>query len=277
MGELLLCSHAIAKNPFYLDQLSLSIYSMEELCYCMEKNPDLLDEEFVSIELCRWIGKELEKKELAVKLEESRKKENFLPEAVDLILAETHYCSREAETEIKKTLRERQKMSFLECQKRKADRLLENRKYRSAILEYRRLLQREEECGNHPVICGNIWHNLGTAFSRLYLFQEAAECFEKAYVNNQNHESMVSCMKAYWYGEDMAGLERIAASYGILEEEKKLLCEECDRAKNTQEVSSFETQLDEWLDQGDECFGEESGLMQLIEKWKTDYQKNCRV
>ena len=31
------------------------------------------------------------------------------------------------------------------------------------------------------VLRGNLWHNLGTAYARLFLFEEAGRCFEKAY------------------------------------------------------------------------------------------------
>ena len=33
MGELILCSHPIAAMPYYIDNISLNVYSLEELCY----------------------------------------------------------------------------------------------------------------------------------------------------------------------------------------------------------------------------------------------------
>ena len=40
-------------------------------------------------------------------------------------------------------------------------------------------------------LIGNIWHNLGTAYARLFLFQEAMNCYEKAYALNGNPESKI--------------------------------------------------------------------------------------
>ena len=37
---------------------------------------------------------------------------------------------------------------------------------------------------------GNIWHNLGTAYAGLFLFEDAAFCYQKAYEKNQNPVSM---------------------------------------------------------------------------------------
>ena len=51
--------------------------------------------------------------------------------------------------------------------------ILENRKYISSIAEYRKLLQ---SCENEmPQMVGAVWHNLGTAYARLFLFEQAAD------------------------------------------------------------------------------------------------------
>ena len=44
MGELLLCRFKTAETPYYLENYSVNIYSLEELCYCMEQNPYLIEE-----------------------------------------------------------------------------------------------------------------------------------------------------------------------------------------------------------------------------------------
>ena len=33
MGELILCSHMLAAVPYYIDEASLNVYSLEELSY----------------------------------------------------------------------------------------------------------------------------------------------------------------------------------------------------------------------------------------------------
>ena len=45
-------------------------------------------------------------------------------------------------------------------------------------------------------LIGNIWHNLGTAYARLFLFQEAMHCYDKAYCLNQNPASQEAIQMA---------------------------------------------------------------------------------
>ena len=57
MGELILCSHPIAAMPYYIDNISLNVYSLEELCYYIENHLYLIEADFMSEELCLWIQK----------------------------------------------------------------------------------------------------------------------------------------------------------------------------------------------------------------------------
>ena len=61
MGELILCSHPIAAMPYYIDNISLNVYSLEELCYYIENHLYLIEADFMSEELCLWIGQELDR------------------------------------------------------------------------------------------------------------------------------------------------------------------------------------------------------------------------
>ena len=54
MGELILCSHPIAAMPYYIDNISLNVYSLEELCYYIENHLYLIEADFMSEELCLW-------------------------------------------------------------------------------------------------------------------------------------------------------------------------------------------------------------------------------
>ena len=44
MGELLLCSEPIAAMPFYIENASLNVYSIEELCYYIKTNTYMLEQ-----------------------------------------------------------------------------------------------------------------------------------------------------------------------------------------------------------------------------------------
>ncbi|MDE6980006.1 MAG: hypothetical protein K2P60_01145, partial [Lachnospiraceae bacterium] len=59
MGELLLCSRELASIPYYIDAVSLNVYSLEEICYYLKHNKELVEPEFMDGELCEWIRQEL--------------------------------------------------------------------------------------------------------------------------------------------------------------------------------------------------------------------------
>ena len=65
MGELILCRQPIAAMPFYFDNVSLNVYSLEEICYYIKNNLYLIDSGFMSEDLCVWIEHELKEKEIA--------------------------------------------------------------------------------------------------------------------------------------------------------------------------------------------------------------------
>lgn len=94
MGELLLCDRPIAAMPFYLEGLSVNVYSLEELNYYILNNTFLLDSDFMSNELCEWIRDELKQPKLAEKLERIILYHGRLAEFVLEILDHTGYCTK---------------------------------------------------------------------------------------------------------------------------------------------------------------------------------------
>lgn len=280
MGALLLCNRPIAAMPYYIEELSLNIYSLEELCYVIEHHPFLIDEGFLDDELILWIEREVGEGALAESLRQSLRKEQSITKLVEAILNATGYLSYDAGTRIISQIREMQHKSVFERRKMRADRYVENKKYINALLEYRRILQMEEECKKNPVVCGNIWHNQGTVFARLFLFREARECFEKAYQYHMNMESIYEAMAACRYlGEDEE-LAKLAMKYGIDEQEAAGLGERWTGVSRSAAIAQVEDEIDTVFAGESDSFGEKSleenkALMQMLHEWKVEYQKNC--
>ena len=68
MGELILCNNNLAAMPFFLENVSVNIYSLEELIYCMKKYIYLIGTDIQKAEFVSWVKQELGKDELAEKL-----------------------------------------------------------------------------------------------------------------------------------------------------------------------------------------------------------------
>ena len=277
MGELILCNQEIAAMPYYLEPVSCNIYSLEELSYCIETQLYLIDTELMNEELCEWIEEELGEKELAKRLVQVIREDGSLAEFVEILLRESCYCEEALITHILSVLREMQNKSAFECGKIRADRLMENKKYMHAILEYRRLLQMDADCKKEPVLTGNIWHNMGCAFAKLFLFQESAECFLKAYEKNQDHESLVACLASYRCGEEPQQLDLVAEKYGISVEEKEEICNEWTKISRNEKIVAFEQELDEIFSEDWNAPSENKRLNELIVTWKKEYNKNGRM
>lgn len=186
MGELLLCGQEIASIPYYIESISLNVYSLEELCYFLQHNIDLVEPSFMEEELINWIQTELKMDTLSAKLRKLVAEKRGLTDFVTAIVTACNYCTKEEITILQESLEAFANKSETECRKIRADRFLEKKRYGLSIMEYQKLLDSPEVTG---LLEGNIYHNLGTAYAGLFLFQEAAECYGKAYIRNQNAAS----------------------------------------------------------------------------------------
>lgn len=196
MGELLLCHETIAALPYYIEETGINIYSMEELSYYISGNVYLLDHSFMCESLCTWVEKQMHRVELAQKLRENIRTEGKLSDFVFAILQDTAYCTMKEMQEIVFAVRQMEQKSDFERDKIRADQLMEKEKYLAAIYRYKHLLDEADMKETSEVLRGNLWHNLGTAYARLFLFEEAGRCFEKAYALNKQKESLRECLSA---------------------------------------------------------------------------------
>ncbi len=82
-----------AKNPYYIEQLDLNIWSEQELSYVIYQYSLLLPESFINNELIRWIDKELDRGDLAAELKKSLDKQDSLEGMLLAILQHSSYYS----------------------------------------------------------------------------------------------------------------------------------------------------------------------------------------
>ena len=68
MSGYILCQTKKAQRPYFIENISMNIYSIEELCYYLYHNLYLADHTVFNEELCNWLRDELELVHLAAKL-----------------------------------------------------------------------------------------------------------------------------------------------------------------------------------------------------------------
>ena len=279
MSELLICNEPIAALPYYIEGISWNVYSMEELCYYLETNTYLLEKEFMSEELCIWIEKEIKNLKLAERLRNLISMKGRLSEFVQIILEDCGYCTGESIKEIIRIVHEMEGKSDFECSKIRADRLMENDKYLSSIYEYKSLLDSKEAEVQNKELLGCIWHNLATAYARLFLFGEAGHCYEKAYHLNRNTESLYECLLAYHCAQNEEGFQTIVEKYQIQENVLQGIQRELSRAVKGKSIENFEKKIASLSTMRENGQKQEyqKALSTIIFEWKEEYRRICRI
>ena len=279
MGELLICNEPIAAMPYYIEGISWNVYSLEELCYYIENNTYLLEKDFMTEELCTWIGQEVHNLTLAERLRDIMRMDGRLSEFVLALLIECGYCPRDTIKSVVTLIREMEEKSDFECNKVRADRLMEKEKYLSSIYEYKSLLESNEAGEQKKELIGNIWHNLGTAYARLFLFGEAAHCYEKAYKYNSNEESLKECILAQHCLHEEEGLQHALEKYQIQEHLLEEIRKEIDFVNDNEMIKTFENRLQmiSALNVPSHRAEYHKAIAEIIFNWKEEYRRICRV
>ena len=132
MSGYILCQGKRARFPYYIENISTNIYTLEELCYYLNHNIYLLDETILNEGLCRWILEELGLRKLYDKL--YRMLDEKVPAGTFIlpIFKEIHYLTMEEFRELNVRVQKLEQEPPLLRQKIKGDYLMENGKYVNA-------------------------------------------------------------------------------------------------------------------------------------------------
>ena len=185
-----MCLGALSTTPYFLSGLGVNIYSMDELCYYLCANAYILDNDLIDVRLCDYMRDNLEMPELSNKLRKMIKEGKTLGEMVTSILIDTHYCNEEEIAKIKQILVDNASLSFAAKRKVRGDNLLCANKYPRAIEEYQyvlSVLKKDEE----PELYSSILHNVGCAYSMMFLLDKAGEYFKQAYDTDGSRDSLI--------------------------------------------------------------------------------------
>lgn len=188
MSDLWICSEIRARKPFVPAVDKIKLYTIEELCFYLYQNVEHLDEEVMNDVLYQWLETELMQPKLASILRQEQAKGQDASWCVWVLLNEVGMYTSEEMEEIRQYCFVIKNLDGFERCKLKADRLFRNGKYTRSILEYRALLELMPE-DEYEQLKGNVWHNLGVAYTRLFMFTEATRCFKIAYEKNGNEKS----------------------------------------------------------------------------------------
>lgn len=261
MGSFILCHPKKANQPYYLEDVRLNIYTIEELCFYLCNNLYLLSHNVMSKELCSWIDAELGMNTLADDLR-STIPSMSLSRFVLAILQYVGFCDDEELDEIQHTLMSLREQTEEEQRKRKADNLLKNGKYEHAIQEYRQILRTtvNEKLGKE--FYGKVHHNMGTALAKQFLFKEAAEEFLTAYQMANKKEMLKEYLCACY-------MDMNEESFRELIDENRQFAMAAEQM--LEEYSDQERQYHFYQEQRSHTYG---NTRKRIEEMKEEYRKS---
>lgn len=244
MSNVILCEKTISEMPFFLESVSKHIYSMEELYYFVYSNPYLAAWDLMNEEFCNWMQKNDFGNEMACELRKIVIERQSQAKFLSYLIRNTNYYSEMEREELWNIFEELENKTMLECVKMKADYLMRHRKFISAMKEYKRILASEEIKILSPDLVGNIWNNLGTAYAKMFFYEEAMWCFKKAYAYNNNPKSLRAMECAKKQAADMnQKLLEINEFYQNQKSENHVLdLSDCNKVLHTK----FDTQLLQW-------------------------------
>lgn len=274
MGELILCKQSIAANPYFIEDGALNIYSLEELSYYIAHNVYLLNTEFASKELCHWIGGELGARDLEKQLLDTISQQAPLHIFIGQILTYNGYLTSVEIRDVLQAIASFENKSPTECQKMRADRLMEKEKIVDAIYEYEKMLDDPAVTHGATVFEGDVWHNLGVAYGRLFFFGEASLCFEEAYKRNHKVQSLRSMLAALRCNKDETHFKELVDTYFIPQDMVDEICEEVTMLSAKEQIHVFDEKIQQALQKDED---RENVIGPILDQWKVDYNHLCRI
>lgn len=184
-----LCLLPQAKKPYYIENIRMNIYSLEELCFYLYNNACLIDESLLNERLLDWLRDELGLTRLYRQLYDQLEKKDGTGFLVLPIFREAGYLSTSAMREYQEQLHKLEVQSTDMKQKLRGDYLVRERMYGRAVSEYREILKRKNPGKLGVQFYAAIWNNLGVAYAGMLDFGQAADCFLEAYHLTQTKET----------------------------------------------------------------------------------------
>lgn len=181
MGSLVLCHERHATHPYEITRIHCKIFTIEELCYYLCNNLYLIDYTIMNEQLCVWLDEELGMRKLAGQLRDVIRLHGSIEKFVLTILKDSRIYRDTEMIRIQNVLERLRNQKDIERQKYKGDNLLESGEIEEAILVYQAILNQEKDESVDAKFYGRIYAGLGAAYGRLFLYQESARMFDRAY------------------------------------------------------------------------------------------------
>ena len=188
MSRIILGTGTYASKPYYVEKFYVNLYSIEELCYLLVDKAELLDQDMMRRDLVQWLDEQCGLNELAHTLYSLLNQNGSLVAFVGTILEYINLYPEEVTARTEQVVKSNEGLNPYERKKAKADYMLQNRKYFMALRQYYSLLEQIPE--TDKMLRAKVLHNMGVTCAEMFMFEQAADWFMQAYVQDRNEESL---------------------------------------------------------------------------------------
>lgn len=188
MSRIILGTGERAAEPYCMERFYVNLYSVEELCYLLVEKAELLDRDIMRRDLAEWLDKACGLEQLAHALYSVMNQNGSTVAFVGTILEYVNLYPAETIAETERTIRENEGLNPFERGKAKADYMLANGKYQTALSQYGRLLKRLPD--GETSLRARLLHNMGVVCAKLFMFARAAAYFMEAYETEASEEEL---------------------------------------------------------------------------------------
>ena len=178
---LILCENITAKNPYYIEELDINIYSIEELGYILYEHPLLVIEDFISTALFDFIKTELKKEALALSVEKMYAEKVSDENIIIYILEAMDFYKNSEIAKYKNLLAGYRKLKRFEFLKAKADYMFTIKRYGKAVRFYSIIGKLPHDRSINDKFLGRVYHNMGSAYANLFLYEKAFDSYKRAF------------------------------------------------------------------------------------------------
>ena len=177
---LILCDGRAVSNPFYVKELGINIYSLEELCYLIVNYPYISLDDFADDKLIYFVNNELR-----IPVHGDNNDEIIF----SILYCSDYYSYREIDNfkDVQSKLRQLTKHEFMS---QKGDFLYRIEKYGKAEFYYKKALIEAEYQKAGPVFIGVLWKKIGCCRANLFHIESAYEAFKESYEYNKEDETL---------------------------------------------------------------------------------------
>ena len=188
MGKIILCRGQRTDKPYVTPQTDIKLYSAEELCYYIYNNIYLIGQDLIDdnlIEFLQAVGEG----ELAARVKKLKESGASLAQILVTILKSIDYYSVAEIEQLKEILNTLGKQSVCERLKARGDGYLNAKFYFAAISCYESIIKDYKGKDLLAADYAKVYHNFGTAYARMFMYEKAVEYYDEAYRLGQHEES----------------------------------------------------------------------------------------